>query len=104
MGEFIGTAWSNGGTACGVKISAHDRDLFLRREWGVVELIVPGEAKPVAVNVDKSSMWDGSCRELIHRSIKDWLTRSEKYPWPNGSPPRIKLTPSGQRSFSLSLA
>jgi len=100
--DFIGTAWTNGASACGIKIAAADRDQFLRREWGKIRLFVEGDA-PFDVNIDKASMWNGTCRELIHTEIREWLTQTGNFPWPKGAPPRIRLTPKGRRSFALSL-
>jgi hypothetical protein len=102
MEEFVATAWSNGTTACGLKISAADRDRYLKREWRWVGLLIPDEPEPIPVNIDKKSMWDGRCRELIHIKIRDWFIQSGKFPWPKGRPPRVRLVQSGPRSFALS--
>src|SRR5205823_261320 len=101
MEKFVATAWS-GGSTCGLKIAAADRDRYLKREWGSVVLLIPGEPDPIPVNLDKASMWEGSCRELIHLKIKAWFIRSDKFPWPKGRPPRVRLAQSGPRSFALS--
>lgn len=101
MGEFVATAWS-GGKACGLKLRTEDRDKYLEREWGSVDLFIPGEPAPVAVNIDKPSMWEGTCRELIHKKIKAWFIRSGKYPWTKGKPPRVRLVQTQSRSFALS--
>jgi hypothetical protein len=103
MGEFVGSAWW-GGNACGIKIRAEDRDKYLVREWGSVELFIPGEETPIAVNIDKASMWEGTCRELIHKKIKAWFVRSGKYPWAKGKPPRVRLVKIQSGSFALSFA
>jgi len=101
MDEFFASAWW-GGSACGLKISAADRNRFLKREWGSVDLLIPDEPHPTPVNIDKPSMWEGTCRELIHIKIKSWFVRSGKFPWPKGKPPRVRLLHSGPRSFTLS--
>lgn len=98
---FVGSGWWGGG-ACGIKISAVDRDRHLVREWGTVRLLLPGGSEPISVNIDKHSMWEGTCRELIHKSIKDWFVRTKKFPWPKGSPPQVRLVPCGPRSFAVS--
>lgn len=103
MAEFVGSAWW-GGNACGIKIRAADRDRYFKREWGSINLLIPGEPEPIAVNIDKQSMWDGSCRELIHIKIKAWFIRAKKHPWPKGKPPRVRLVQSGPRSFAVSFA
>ena len=104
MQGFVATGWSNGGTACGLKISAADRDRYLKREWGSISLVLPNEPEPIPVNIDKASMWEGSCRELIHAKIKTWFIQAKMFPWPKGKPPRVRLVPSGPRSFTLSVA
>jgi hypothetical protein len=101
MEEFVATAWS-GGRTCELKISAVNRDRYLKREWGRVDLLIPNEPEPIPVNIDKASMWDGSCRELIHYKIRDWFRKSGKFPWPKGKPPRVRLAQSGPRAFALS--
>jgi hypothetical protein len=101
-GEFIATAWSNGGTSRGLRISARDRNRHLKREWGTVDLLIPDEPEPVAVNIDKPSMWEGSCRELIHFKIKAWFIRCGNLQWPKGRPPKVLLVPQGRRSFAVS--
>ena len=101
MEEFVATAWW-GNRTCGLKISSADRDRYLKREWGSVGLLIPGELEPIPVNIDKKSMWDRRCRELIHFKIRDWFIRSDKFPWPKGRPPRVRLVQSGPRSFALS--
>lgn len=101
MGEFVGTAWW-GGNACGIKIGAKDRDKYLEREWGSVDLFIPGDSVPIVVNIDKPSMWEGTCRELIHKKIKAWFISSGKFPWVKGRPPRVRLVKIQSRSFALS--
>lgn len=100
--ELIGAAWTNGANSCGIKIAAADRDRFLHREWGTVQLCVEA-GTPFDVNIDKASMWNGKCRELIHSELREWLRRTGNFPWQKGAPPRIRLTPNGARSFALSL-
>jgi hypothetical protein len=85
-----------------LKIRAKDRDRYLKREWGSVDLFIPGELAPIPVNIDKASMWDGTCRELIHIKIKAWFIRTGKYPWTKGSPPRVRLIRTQPKSFALS--
>lgn len=51
-------AWNKGnhhsdGNGNGVKIDAHDRDAFFRREWIVIFLELEGESALVEINIDK---------------------------------------------------
>jgi hypothetical protein len=99
--DFQVVAWSNGGTGYGLKISAVDRDAYLKREWGSVDLYLPGSGQPTKVNVDKDSLWNKSCRELISEEIGAWLVANGLAPWPKGEPPRFKLVRRGPREFDV---
>jgi hypothetical protein len=90
MSEFEVVAWSNGATGYGLKMSAVDRDTYLKRDWGSVDLFLPGRADPVKVNVDKNSLWNRDCRELISKAIGTWLLNSGLAPWPKGHPPKFR--------------
>ena len=70
----------------GVKLSTKDRDAYLRREWGGVEIYLPGRANPTKVNVEKDSLWGRQCRELISHEIGKWLLATGMAPWPRGLP------------------
>lgn len=100
------TAWKNGspderGNGYGLKISAVDRDTYLKRTSGSITLHLPGAPRPVEVNIDKASMWEGTCRELISREIGAWLIREGLAPWPKGRPPKFRLVPRNQRQFDV---
>jgi hypothetical protein len=103
---FPVVAWNNGahhasGAGYGLKMSAADRDAHIRREWGVVELYLPGRAEPARVNVNKESLWSGNCRELISREIGMWLIKNRMAPWPNGNPPKFELVARAARAFDV---
>jgi hypothetical protein len=105
---FSAVAWNNGshdpsGNGYGLKISAQDRDRHLRREWGSVALYLAGQGEPVSVNVDKASLWNDTCRELISRQIGTWLIARGLAPWPKGSPPKLAVVPRGPRQFDVRL-
>jgi hypothetical protein len=102
-GAFSAVAWSNGGTTFGLKISEQDRDQYLVRDWGTIYLELSGTDEAVEVNIDKASMWEGTCRELISRKIGDWLKRAGKRPWPKGKPPRVSMEYVGDRRFKVDL-
>lgn len=101
--KFEAVAWTNGGASFGLKISQQDRDKHLLREWGHIYLTMPGSEEKVEVNIDKPSMWDGSCRELINSKIGAWLKRERMAPWPKGHPPRVTIEPIGDRVFRITL-
>ncbi len=99
------TAWNNGqhhrsGAGYGLKISAADRDRYIRREWGTVQLRI-GTAPPIDVNINKASFWNDTCRELISADVGRWLLANRFAPWPSGQPPRFTLVPQEPGVFEL---
>ena len=104
--SFLVKAWNNGshhqsGAGYGLKMSATDRDAHLQREWGSVDLYLGGQSRPVKVNVDKNSLWNDTCRELISQEIGSWLIGNGMAPWPKGKPPKLKLLRRSQRAFDV---
>jgi hypothetical protein len=104
--DFFAVAWNNGayhttGAGYGLKLSAADRDAHIRREWRHVSLVLPGRQKPLHVNIDKSSFWNDTCRELISRDIGAWLIAQGLGRWSNGEPPRIGLRVRGDGAFDV---
>jgi hypothetical protein len=103
---FLVVAWNNGshhpsGAGYGLKMFAADRDAHIKREWGTVDLYLPGRAQPATVNVNKNSLWSASCRELISREIGIWLISNGVAPWPYGNPPKFRLVPLAPRTFEV---
>ena len=104
--EAIVTAWNNGahhssGAGYGVKLTTKDRDVYLKREWGGVEIYLPGNANPTKVNVEKDSFWGRQCRELISHEIGKWLLSTGMAPWPKGLPPKFRFVARSERAFEL---
>ena len=104
--ETIVTAWNNGahhssGAGYGVKLTTKDRDAYLKREWGRVEIYLPGRANPTKVNVEKDSLWGRQCRELISHEIGKWLLATGMAPWPRGLPPKFRFVARSERAFEL---
>jgi hypothetical protein len=100
------TAWNDGsrhpdGNGYGVKINAHDRDVFFKREWKTVILELEGESIPVDINIDKPSFWNTTCRELISVKIGKWMIKNRLAPWKKASPPKLNLTPIEGNRFQL---
>jgi hypothetical protein len=85
----------------GLKMSTTDRDAYLKREWGSVDLYLDGQSRPVKMNVDKNSLWNDTRRELISQEIGSWLIGNGMAPWPKGKPPKLKLLPRPQRAFDV---
>jgi hypothetical protein len=102
--EFKAVAWNNGRTGYGLKVSAIDRDAYLKREWGSVDLYLPGRDQPARVNVNKDSLWNKTCRELISKEIGAWLIDNGMAPWPKGHPPKFRLLRRAPREFDLAAA
>jgi hypothetical protein len=99
--SFLTSAWCNGSTGFGLKLAEADRNRFLKREWKTIELFLPDDETPAVVNIAKPSMWDGSCRELIHSKIGHWFKAAGLYPWPKGEPPKVRIMPIGERAFRV---
>lgn len=103
---MIVTAWNNGaharsGAGYGFKISIEDRDAHFQPDWDVILLEMDGETQLVEVNIDKTSFWDETCRELIHVKIGRWLRSQGLAPWPKGNPPKFILEPIGENRFKV---
>jgi hypothetical protein len=106
LAGLAAVAWNNGahhqsGAGYGLKISAADRDAWLKREWASVELHLPAPHGLAIVNIDKPSFWNETCRELIDQQIGAWLISEGKGRWARGKPPRVKLLPRGERVFEV---
>ena len=105
---MFASVWNNGqhhqsGAGYGIKISEQDRDKFFQKEWNNVILRLEGQSKEVKVNIDKSSFWGQTCRELISKDIGLWLFANNKGTWIKGNPPKLRLEPSGDGKFNVTL-
>jgi hypothetical protein len=102
---FVVKAWKNGKAweACtyGLTMSRSDRDAFLKREWGTIDIHLPGHARPVTVNVDKRSLWSGSCIHVISGEIGAWLKSEGLAPWQHRDPPKFVMVPRREREFEV---
>jgi hypothetical protein len=101
------SAWNNGqhyptGAGYGLSISAADRDQWLRREWGTVRLRI-GNSQPFAVNIDKRSLWNGSCMHLISAHLGRWMREIGVAPWRRRLPPTLVLLPLEPGAFEVRL-
>jgi hypothetical protein len=103
---FCVTAWK-GGTdkrdGYGLKISIEDRNCFFKKTWQEVVLTLPN-GKCAIANVNKSSFWNDTCRELISKEIGLWLLGEKLAPWPKGHPPKFILRLTGEAAFQVSQA
>ena len=97
---FIGTACKNG-SSYGIKLDSNDRDRYFRKPNAFLRL--EGKAGDVRVNTDKSSFWNGTCRELISKDIGLWLISNNKAPWIKGHPPKLQLEPVDKRTFKVTI-
>jgi hypothetical protein len=98
--------WNNGkhhrtGAGYGLKISLEDRNQFFDRGWRVVQLHIAGTKEPINVNVDKSSFWKGTCRELLSLELGRWMIAEGLAPWPKGKPPHFELIPKDAGVFEV---
>lgn len=102
------SAWNNGehhvkGAGYGLRIHAKDRDTYFERSWKIVYVSLPGEEKEVEVNVDKSSFWNDTCRELINKQFGQWLIKKRYAPWQPGAPPKFRLLHNNGNHFRLEM-
>ena len=100
------SAWASGrhatnGIGYGLKVSVADRDQNFNRMATSVRLRLPGGSEPVVVNTAKKSFWNGTCRELISKEIRDWFWANGYAPWPPGEPPKFELTPLGGDEYRV---
>jgi len=101
IGRMIVTAWNNGSTGYGVRVTMQDREQFFSKEWRSVTLELEGSAVQVEVNVAKPSFWSPRCGELINREIGTWLKENGLAPWPRRDPPKLLLAPLSNCRFLL---
>jgi hypothetical protein len=87
----------------GFKISISDRDRNFQREWGYILLKLSGENNAFKVNINKNSFWSVSCRELVHKNIKELFLKNKIIPWEKGKPPKIQLKGIENNSFKASI-
>lgn len=100
------TAWNNGnhlksGAGYGLKVSTSDRDTYFDPGNKSVTIRLPN-GNEIAANTAKASFWNGTCRELIHKEIGQWLIEDGYAPWPKGRPPKFELSRVGAR-YELSV-
>lgn len=98
-----GPEWNSTGGGYGLTISSlKDRNKFLKRKWGTVTLRLVahegGRDRIAEANINKDSLWDGTCPHLIKKEIGQWLIDSgfvnlEACEWSTGSgnPPRFRM-------------
>lgn len=98
---MIVTAWNNGKTGYGVKVTMRDRARFFKKKWRSITLVLEGSTVQAEVNVAKPSFWSPRCGELISRDIGTWLRENGLVPWPRRKPPKLLLEPISSARFLL---
>lgn len=88
------------GAGYGIRIPIAFRDRHFQRGWRTVELSL-GDTTTITVTV-ASSFWR-SCNHLNSAAIGRWMMSLGVAPWPKGNPPRMRLTPVGERHFRVDL-
>lgn len=104
---MIVKAWNNGchhenGNGYGLKVKKRDRDAYFRRDWKVILLELEGESEIVEINIDKDSLWNANCRELISVRIGRWLKKNNLASWEKWKPPELKLFWIHENKFRVS--
>jgi hypothetical protein len=98
---MIVTAWNNGGTGYGIKVTASDRNRFFKKQWKSVTLEFENSLAQAQVNIAKKSFWTPVCRELIKKEIGEWFQANGLDRWPEGDPPKLWLEPLDDQRFLL---
>jgi hypothetical protein len=105
---MIWTAWNNGshsdsGAGYGFKVPARDRDKVFRREWPsvVIELPTVNGYLEAEVNIAKDSFWNRSCRELINKTLGQWLRQAKLAPWHPHVPPKFEVEVIARARFRV---
>lgn len=103
---MIVKAWNNGshhadGNGYGIKISIHDRNLYFDSSWKTITVELEDDNELVEVNINKSSFWNKTCRELISKEIGKWLIEHHLDRWQYRQPPELELIKIGERKFLL---
>ncbi len=94
------TAWSNGGSGFGIKMSRADRDAnFTQGEMTVTVHLPNGTTSKINIASD-SSFWR-KCHELRSPEIKAWFFEKGYDSWEKGNPPKFTLTEKTQNEFML---
>jgi hypothetical protein len=86
---MIVTAWTNGGTAYGIKVKVNDRDKFFKKEWKSVILEFENSLAQAQVSIAKKSVWNPECRELIKKEIGEWFQNNSIDSWTRDNPPKL---------------
>lgn len=99
---MIFTAWTNGNSGFGFKVSVEDRDNFFDRNWTevIVELPKGNEYKDVSCNISKTSFWN-KCHDLVSKEIKSWLEENHYIPWERGNPPKFEVQQHDENHFKI---
>lgn len=107
---FICSAWKNGrhhtsGVSYGLKIPVAARDKYFMREWKSVILAFPVSDGHIDIsfNIDKPSFWNGTCRELINKEVREWLWTAGLAPWPECKSPKFLVQECGENRFTVQL-
>ena len=97
---MIITAWNNGSSGFGLRMSKKDRDLHISKEWNTVILHLEGSSIPVAANIKKDSFWN-RCPEFINKEIKEWLINMNIIAWEKGNPPKLIMSHIHSNQFKV---
>lgn len=104
--SFVCSAWKNGqhhksGVSYGLKVPIAARDKYFMREWKSVILVFPvsGGQVEISCNIDKPSFWNGTCRELINKDVRELLWNVGLAPWPERKPPKFLVQVQERNKF-----
>lgn len=102
---MIFTAWNNGSSGYGFKITQSDREAYFDPQWKEVWIELPTrtEIKIIRCNINKKSFWNDTCRELISKDIRDWLMEMDLADWRKKGikPPKFEVQQHDKNHFRV---
>ncbi|MDN5079946.1 hypothetical protein O8C89_05380 [Aliarcobacter butzleri] len=95
MKEIIVTAWNNGNSIYGIRISKKDTKLF--EQYNKIYVEIDNEI----VEIKKTKGFDKKCPELRHHKIKIFFEKHNLINWERGKPHKFKLIQKEDNKFNL---
>lgn len=95
MKEIIVTAWNNGTSIYGIRISKKNTKLF--EQYNKIYIEIDNQM----VEIKKTKGFDKNCPELRHPKIKSFFEKYNLINWEKGKPHKLKLIQKESNRFNL---
>ena len=106
MANIVLTGWRSGTRKCpgtlGLRVNKRDRDILFKDLNEVVLKLPRREGAALSMEIELTSSFRSTCREIRGPHIGDWMQERGDCPWPHGCPPRYRAKMSGNRIRILS--